>query len=170
MLFKQENVKILSYIMVRVTVKNDPGSNSGIDSKYNPDLVPLRMLCDHVWPRFHQHLADQTCLVNGIFHIKLALNINKNIFTNVSDRFPELANCFCDLLWCLNAAVCAFWTQYALLYFSADILLPAFPVMFWGYINQSNELLQMMFSPKPKLSISDWLNRSMISAISIHGA
>ncbi len=48
MLFKQENVKILSYIMVRVTVKNDPGSNSGIDSKYNPDLVPLRMLCDHV--------------------------------------------------------------------------------------------------------------------------
>ncbi len=73
------------YKQVGITVKNNPGSNS--------DIVPLRLFSDCFQPAFRRLAVDNKLCIEH----KIGLNYEQKTYSpNVSDMFPELANCCCD--------------------------------------------------------------------------
>ncbi len=88
--------------------------------------------------------------------------MNKNLFTDVSNKDQELENNFCGSHWYLSAATCIFCATYA-----TDFLLLVFSIIFWSPINQSSEVLRMTFFPKgnEKAFLIEW-EGFMVSSIS----
>ncbi len=67
----------INHNLVGITVKNNPGSNSDIDNKPNPNFVLLCMLSEHseyLHPKFNQHLVDQLLIANSLLHTQNGLN------------------------------------------------------------------------------------------------
>ncbi len=57
---------------VGMTVKSNPGSNSDIDNRSDPDLVLLHMLSGCLYQRFNHHLADKLLKTDSVLHTKTA--------------------------------------------------------------------------------------------------
>ncbi len=57
---------------VGITVKSNPGCNSDIDNRSDPDLVLLHMLSGCLHQIFNHHLADQPLKTDGVLHTKTA--------------------------------------------------------------------------------------------------
>ncbi len=66
-------INLLLY-QVGIIVKSNPGSNSDIDNRSDPDLVLLRMFSDCLRQRFNHHLGDQLLKTYSVLHTKNGLN------------------------------------------------------------------------------------------------